>query len=659
MATSFNPNITSPTPPSGSGEWARFTASGTDTNRHITLNFGSDVDKVYAHQIIRVATTTVADTESFKTLQILDTNASTVSYVGIKNDNGIHKFQAHFYDENVASHYKSTITSNVVVGSDYIIETFYNSTTASYEFKIGGSSVEVGNVVGTTITPRQIRTGIVDVPSGKTVAIFIDDIKANDSGWIASVYENLISTINTTLNNTSNIRITKNFITNLVPSLEVDDNLSIVLGLSSELKPQLNSSTNFSYIADLSSNLENQLNSSTNLSYVAALSSDIGLQLNITNLISSHQNLNCSITPTLLLKAICRTLKPCSVALSSILSISGDTSVVKDMASNVAARLWVVGPGPWVTDTWKGTDDDSWKSFTNDFWISGIPLPILSVLTSLAATVQSSLSIISQPIGSYSNMSSKIIAQLIVQDAIARIQTSLSSTVAPQLLLNNTLHYLAGFTSTVGAVLNLSGTTSDLKGMSSELSTYLSFDSHLAGNVSMSTSILANLIVQDAIARIQTSLSSNVESILNTTSDLKKALNLSSGIEAQLNLSNDIKRLAGLVSTVEPQVSVSSNLIYIAALSSTINAILSTEMSGTGGNYVGLASHIKPELNRRLVNFNTFLSPEDINLALEIAMQLLIFSDLSVTAGVAADFGYKDDGDFNFKDDGGFSWKDN
>jgi len=360
------------------------------------------------------------------------------------------------------------------------------------------------------------------------------------------------------------------------------------------------------------------------------LSSSIESILSNSSTMKVYRNFINNLISVLTIENTINPVRRLSAEIPTQLSINGSpSSIMRGMVSAITSELQLSRSEQWITDTWKSTDDDTWM-FADSYWKSGFPSPRISCMKDMFSTIQPYLYMDNKLISTYP-LSGSILAKLIVKDAILRVATNLSSTVAPQLSISNSIQYIAGLVSNIETILSLSGGTSDLKGMSSELSPYLYTLGHVGGVVTLYSNILANLLIQDTILRVATNLSSSVEAILTNTSELKKALNFSSSIETQLNLENNLKRVAGLFSTIETQLTVETYIQYIASLSSTINTILTTSMGDAGGTigFVGLVSTIQAKLNRNLVNYNTFYSPGDIDLALEIAMLLLTSGNLT------------------------------
>jgi hypothetical protein len=196
MSTTFNANISSPTPPAGSGEWAKFEVQSGDTYIHITRSRVNALTS-YIYQWLRVSASNLADTETFKTLQLLDSNDDVCSEVVVINDGGTHKVYARFYDEDESGDWIISELSTISVGAyDYEIEYQYDTFNGTWEFRVDGSSIDSGSLSDNTRLPCKVRTGIVDAPSDKTITIYVDDIKWDTSGWVRGASGLRAETIN-------------------------------------------------------------------------------------------------------------------------------------------------------------------------------------------------------------------------------------------------------------------------------------------------------------------------------------------------------------------------------------------------------------------------------------------------------------------------------
>jgi len=189
-------DATSPTPPEGT-ECSRFEVLPGDTNASIERARVS-APTSYLHQYLYVDFVGLADTEEFKTLQVLDSSDNVAAYIRIYDDSGTLKYDFYCYDGSLAAKVTGQTLS---LQGWYEFEYKYDIDGEAWELRLDGTSVGNGSITGATRTPRKVRTGIIGCTGSSTTRVYIDKVVWRTDTWtgVSKLHTSLDSLISKTI----------------------------------------------------------------------------------------------------------------------------------------------------------------------------------------------------------------------------------------------------------------------------------------------------------------------------------------------------------------------------------------------------------------------------------------------------------------------------
>jgi len=178
MAGTLTYDNTTPTPPEGSQCMMAEVTSGS-ANAYITRS-RVNAKTSFVHQHLYVDAEGLADTEEFKTLQVLDSSDNIAAYIRIYDDSGTLKYDFYCYDGSLTAKVTGQTLS---LQTWYEFEYKYDIDGEAWELRLDGSSVDSGSIGGATRTPRKVSTGIIGCTGSGTTRVYIDDVVWRTDNW--------------------------------------------------------------------------------------------------------------------------------------------------------------------------------------------------------------------------------------------------------------------------------------------------------------------------------------------------------------------------------------------------------------------------------------------------------------------------------------------